>query len=237
MDGFSPARVEGGVVSHGDDRNLIVEFYWKEKLIPAATEEQGRPIYKQEPYIHIMIPGDKTTDVHRPAQDKDKVRFAETWALFEAEEEQVTEGTPLSEWTILNVAQRSELKALGFRTVENVAAMSDVQMDRIGMGARKLKRMAEGYIEGASESVDSAKMSSELEKRDKEISSLRAQLASALERLDEISKAQAQEDAPKATSETPVAAETPAEDGGSSLDDLPEPKPVAKKRGRSKKAA
>lgn len=241
MDGFMPSTVlDGGAVQHGDDRNLIVEFYWKDKLNPQATEKAGRPIYRQAPYIHIMIPGDKTTDVHRPVREADKARFPQPWALFEAEQEQVTDGTPLSEWTILNVAQRSELKALGFRTVENVASMSDVQMDRIGMGARKLKRMAEGYIENASQGVDSAKMASELEKRDNEIEALKAQLESALERLNEVSKAQPKEDAPKATSEAPAPAEADSDDddgAGSSLDDLPEPKPVAKKRGRPKKAA
>lgn len=244
IDGFAPATLEGGVVRHGDDSNLIVEFYWKDKLNQTATEKAGRPIYKQVPYIHIMIPGDKTTDMHRPVQEKDKARFPRHWALFEAEEEQITEGTPLNEWTVLNVAQRSELKALGFKTVENVASMSDVQMDRIGMGAQKLKRMAQGYLDRANESVGSAQMASELDKRDAEIASLKAQLEQVLDQLGEAKKSPAKADdepapEPKADAGDEEDGDTESSLAGFEDDDesLPEPQPVAKKRGRPRKKA
>lgn len=233
MEGFSPATVlDGGTVRHGDDRNLIVEFYWKDKLDPQATDKAGRPIYRQFEYVHIFAPGDKTTEIHRKVRDSDKERFSDAWERFQADQEQVAAGTPLDELTVLNVAQKAELRALGFRTVENLAAMTEVQMDRVGMGARKLQRLAQSYIENAEGGVDSAQMASELEKRDNEIAALKAQLDTALARLDEVSKKQDDaEPAPKA--EQPE----PEESVASALDDLPEPKPVAKKRGRPKKAA
>lgn len=241
MEGFSPATVmDGGTVRHGDDRNLIVEFYWKDKLNPQATEKQGRPIYTQVEYVHIFAPGDKTTDIHRKVRDSDKERFSDAYAQFQADQEQVADGTPLDELTILNVAQKAELRALGFRTVEHLAAMTEVQMDRVGMGARKIQRLAQSYIENAEGGGDSAKMVSEIERQSAEIESLKAQLKSALERLEEVSRSKGAEEGAKATSGAPEPQDEASNGeigGGSALDDLPEPKPVAKKRGRPKKAA
>lgn len=244
IDGFAPATLEGGVVRHGDDSNLIVEFYWKDKLNKPATDKAGRPIYRQEEYVHIFMPADKTTDIHRAVKDSDKQRFRAAYDAFKAGDEQVTEGTPLNEWPALNAAQRSELKALGFRTVENVASMSDSQMDRIGMGARKLKTLAQGYLDRANEGVGVSQMTAELEKRDAEISSLKSQLESVLGQLEAASKAKPKADDAEGEPQSEAAAEADDEGVESSLaglgdeeDDLPEPQPVAKKRGRPKKKA
>ncbi len=42
-----------------------------------------------------------------------------------------------------------ELKALGFRTVEEIAAMNDLTIQKVSMGARQLKNNAVAYLDDA----------------------------------------------------------------------------------------
>ena len=226
---FAPATVgAGNSVSHGNDSGLIVEFYHREKINQPASEAAGRPIYTSKPYVHIMIPGDKTTDVHRPVQDRDKQRFSRQWQAFLDDDQPVLDGTPLEEWTLLNVAQRAELKALNIRTIENLAEINDNLLDRIGFGAQKLRTMAREYIERAKGNVDNARFAREIEQRDVKIDLLTKQIAELSERLDQATR--------KPVVEPEVQIAEPEESGGSALDefaDLPEPTPV--KRGRPRK--
>ena len=82
-------------VSYGTDKGLYVEFTDEPKLQEFASESAGRPIYKQVPYIKIMIPGDKTKVIKREVKMKsdsvspsDLERFPNQWAAFKAQEEQ-----------------------------------------------------------------------------------------------------------------------------------------------------
>jgi hypothetical protein len=133
---------------HGDD-HLLVKFFMHPRKSQAKSEEAGRPIYQEEPYVQIMQPGNKDSIVIRPATDMDKHRFAEHFRKFEARESQdVVEGTLLDEWAGISRSQAEELKFLNVKTVEQLAGMSDSNAQNV-MGLNMLKQKANKFMETA----------------------------------------------------------------------------------------
>src|SRR5258706_245749 len=70
---MSTAGYDGEVYEDGqqfkDDQKLMVKFYKQPIKMEAASIAEGRPIYQNFVYIHIMVPGQrddlKTEDVKR----------------------------------------------------------------------------------------------------------------------------------------------------------------------------
>lgn len=175
-----PAGADVWQVPQGDDSGLVVQFYEDAVEDEAASLLAGRPVCKPREMVRIFIPGDKSTVVDEPVQDEHRGRFPRQYAQFKAEEEQVPEGTPLSEWPLLNVAQRKELKLNGFHTVEQVAQVSDQTISMAGpSGATldKLKAHAKAYIERAAGGQVERKLQEENRELRSEVETLKAQVA------------------------------------------------------------
>lgn len=117
------------------DSRLAVRFYVLPVKNEFESEKQGRPIFQDVDMIQIMVPGDATSIVHQAVREDHKERFPIQWAHFQNKHAGDTReiGTPLSQWPRLSVSQVEELKALKIYTVENVAGMSDANLQRIGM--------------------------------------------------------------------------------------------------------
>lgn len=117
------------------DSRLAVMFYVMPVKNEFESEKQGRPIYQDVDMVKIMVPGDSTSIVTQAVREDHKSRFPLQWAHFQNKHASDAReiGTPLSTWTRLTVSQVEELKALKIYTVENVAGMSDANLQRIGM--------------------------------------------------------------------------------------------------------
>ena len=77
-------------VSYGNDRGLFVEFHTEDVYQEFESEQEGRPIFKQVPFISIYVPGDKTKKVTRPVRTTwfgdtppDTERFPAQWAAYQ----------------------------------------------------------------------------------------------------------------------------------------------------------
>ena len=122
-------------VTHGEDKDLYVEFDMDAIHQPYESEQKGHPIYKDVPHITIMFPGDRTKSVRRPAKLKgdastpsDPERFPRQWAAFQNQTEQAADGQPLEHWPMVNKSDVRMLKDMGIRTVEALAALSDANL-------------------------------------------------------------------------------------------------------------
>lgn len=147
---FAQATVGRGMtVSHGADDNLWVEFFYRPVQDPRATETEGRPIFREVPYVRIFMPGDKSTEVCRKVKDDDKMRFAKQWDAFQKGAEPIVNGTPLDQWPLLSVAQIAEFKALHIFTVEALAGVADSTLHQLGIGGRAIVAKAKAFIEDA----------------------------------------------------------------------------------------
>jgi hypothetical protein len=59
----------------GADARLVVQFYKKSVKQDDASNEAGRPIFKEFDFVRIMIPGDNLTEIDTYAQESHKQRF------------------------------------------------------------------------------------------------------------------------------------------------------------------
>jgi hypothetical protein len=160
---FVAARIDanagnGTMATHGDDNGLYVEFEMRPFHLAFRSQEEGRPIYEDRPFITILFPGDKTKKIERWAvlsKDKDyndtnpadDERFPRQWAAFEKQEAAPSMGLPVTEWPPISKSEAAELKGLNFHTVESLAQASD---QAIGfMGGLALREKARAWVESA----------------------------------------------------------------------------------------
>ena len=73
--------------------------------------------------------------------------FRDKYTAFKAGQAEPEMGLSVRQWPSLSKAQAENLVAAGVRTVEDVAAMNEPTMQRVGMGARELKNKAKAYLE------------------------------------------------------------------------------------------
>ena len=127
----------------------FVRFYQRAVSQKFQSEEEGRPIYKQFDYVEIRQPGEDKQVVDRKVCDLDKERWPEQWARYQRGQEQVADGTPLSEWPNLGVTEVARLKSINIHTIEHLAGLDDMGLQKLGPGARELQKQAKYFLEEA----------------------------------------------------------------------------------------
>lgn len=137
-------------VTHGDDKQLIPEFYDREFLDEAESNKAGRPIHKTVPYIKIIFAGDKTKVIDRPVDmvgktggaPPDPQRWPSYWSSYQNKTVHVPDGTSLLEWPPLPRSEAKDLKAMGIHTVEQLAGLPDTALTWLGAQAWRNKAKA-----------------------------------------------------------------------------------------------
>lgn len=151
------------------DESLLVRFVMKTVEDRAASEKEGRPIFKDTPYVEISIPGERNVKRY-PASLHYQQRFPRHWEAFSKRNEEIEhEGTPLTEWPIIKRAQAEELKFFNIYTVEQLATMSDGNAQNM-RGLQTLKEKAKAYLAASGDTailneVDNLKTELEEQKR------------------------------------------------------------------------
>ena len=131
------------------DDGLFVTFHLHPVLNDEKSAQEGRPIYEDQEYVTIIIPGDKDNVVDRAVMQQDKDRFPRQYMAFKANAAQPQEGTPLHEWPQISKSQIEELRFFNVHTVEALAAIPDSQAQKF-MGINFLKQKARAYMEDTS---------------------------------------------------------------------------------------
>jgi len=164
--------------SNSLDGNLYVKFYKQAIESKAKSLEEGRPIFVEVDYISIIVPGDATNQIERKATENDKQRFYKQWSNYERSGEgDGVSGTPIDEWPAIPLAQKAALKAMSFMTVEMLASASDMQLQKIGMGAFELRTKAKAFLEASAGSAEAQKYAVENERLKNDIVELQRQVA------------------------------------------------------------
>jgi hypothetical protein len=155
--------------TQGADARLAVQFYKKSVKQDIASDEAGRPIFKEFDFVRIMIPGDNLTEIDTYAQESHKQRFPRQWAHYQnqvANHEDIV-GTPLDQWPQITRSQADELRGLKFHTVESIADCSDQQLQRIGMVAgmspHNFRLKAKAFLNLANDSAEVAHREAEMQ--------------------------------------------------------------------------
>lgn len=168
----------------GDER-LYVIFYIDPVRDDIASAKEGRPIFVDTEWVRIMVPGDKSNVVARPANGEDKMRFAKQYESFKSgKSEEVTQGTPLEQWPLITRAQVAELRHFNIRTVDQLAQMADTHAQKF-MGINMLRQKARDWLVLAKEAAPMSAMRAELDERDSKIAALEDAVADMAEKLKE----------------------------------------------------
>lgn len=131
------------------DHGLLVNFYSHPVHMVAKSEAAGRPIYEDCDHVNIIIPGDKLTEIDRPATDKDREDYALEYARYKNRDREAVSGTPLAQWPAMRPSVIKEFEALNIRTVEHLANLSATGQQAFGMGAGEWVKRAQAYLETA----------------------------------------------------------------------------------------
>lgn len=157
------------------DGALAVRFKMGAIYSPAKSKAAGRAVYDDIEMIRIDVPG-QADHVERPAWDGDRARFPKQYAAFKEGRDALASGTPLSVWPVLRPSQVAELAARKVHTVEQLAAMADVDASKF-MGMHGIRQQARDFLEAAKGAAPMTALRAELETRDSEIAALKAQMA------------------------------------------------------------
>ena len=175
----------------GADSRLSVRFYKRAIKNDFKTQEQGRPIFEEKLYIKIAVPGDNLSEIDRPMYNEDKVRFSQQWFAYQNTQdgEESFVGTPLKEWPLITTSQAEELKGIKFRTVEDVANCSDLQLQRIGMIAgmspHGFRDKAKQFLNLATETAEVAQKEAEMQALREENAKIKAETDAKLAQMQE----------------------------------------------------
>lgn len=115
---------------------------------PGETPKEGRPIYKDEIYIRIQIKGQKNQIRDRKMKEQDKVDFPDAWARWLNQNEELKSGVPITALPGIGPSMQLELKTIGIRTVEDMAALSDAGCTNI-RGGYMFRERAKAYLAAA----------------------------------------------------------------------------------------
>ena len=156
-------------------------FYKKALPNNFRTEQEGRPIFDDVDMVKIYISGDSHNVIDTLVREDHKQRFPREWMNYMNKNgnDPHLSGTPLSQWPLITVAQAEELKALKFFTVENVAAASDAQLQRLGMTAgmspHAFRDRAVNFLKVAKEEADVTKNEEMIAKLEAENAKIKAE--------------------------------------------------------------
>lgn len=149
----------------GSDKNLTVKFYYREEWDPISKE-----MIKKE-MVSIHRPGDKSWRYDSYPTLDHKRRFAAEYALFKKGDNKQL-GTPIEDWSYLQIRQLDELKYMGVETIEQIASMSEEQTKMLGFEGEELKAQAIAYCFSRQKNNLEAKLQEILSERDEKIKSL-----------------------------------------------------------------
>lgn len=165
------------------DDLLWVQFSIKPMQDNFQTQKQQKPVFIDQLWVEIRVPGNQLLTIETPATEEHKRRFPRQWAYFQQTHgnDGQNVGTPLAQWPLLRPSQVEELKALKFYTVEQIAFASDEQIGRVGMTAGMaplgFRERAKLYLETARDNAVAVRQAEEIKARDAQIEKMNKELA------------------------------------------------------------
>ncbi len=165
-----------------------VQFFKKPILIPNKSEELKRPVYEEYDYIKIQVAGERDY-FEGPVNEQHRAEFPNEWQAYQCGAQMTVSGTPLEEWPQMRPGIVNQLKALEVFTVEALAGLSDVQLQKIPNGS-KLRQDAREYLTRASDAASSAELVALREKsaaQEAQLTQQAEQLAKSVELLEKMS--------------------------------------------------
>lgn len=171
---------------------LAIKFTLEPVQNDIKTKKRGRPIFDDVAFITIRIPGDIDTRV-RPVRIEDKVAYPRAYLAFLRKESQhAVSGTPLAEWGQMKRNMIEEAKHQSIHTVEQLSALTDPGLQRLGPGWQELRQKARDYVAQTKDGAALGRLRDELETERSQRKTLEGMLKEQGVKIDQLMKAQPQ---------------------------------------------
>lgn len=147
-----------------EERPAYVRFETRAVESKSKSLEAGRSVSVDVDYALVTPPYSKDLVVIKVSQWLDNTRrnvkngrtpaaWLEHWEkaynAFKNGKEAPLNGTSIKEWSAISPAQIKNLITLNILTIEDLAAVNDEGLKRIGMGSNELKRKAINWLDAA----------------------------------------------------------------------------------------
>lgn len=148
---MAPTMQDANAMAGAKDYRVEPRFHSKSVQLDFKSREAGRPIFEDQEFVTIVIPGLRTVMLDERVSDEHRTRWPEQYAAFKAGREAPLEGTPLREWPVgaMTASKADELAYFHIRTVEQLAALGDDKLQNLGMGSRELRERARVWLDVA----------------------------------------------------------------------------------------
>lgn len=164
------------VAERQSDKVLHVEFYTDALHSAFQSAEQGRPVFNDVDMIRIIAPGDKNNIIETKVDITHQQRFPDKYKRFKEGQTQGISGWILKEWPAVTASQVKELNYHEIHTVEQLAALSDGSVSKLGMGMQELRTKAKAALAAAAGNAQNEQAAVEMQRMADEIESLKALL-------------------------------------------------------------
>lgn len=164
------------------EKNVFVEFFMDAKEFKAESEREGRPVFREIPHVRIMIPGDRNVEFIDKAGEYYQNQYPQAWARFKASQVVGNVGTPLAQWPLMNRALVKEANYYNIQTVEQLAEISDANVQKLGMGWAEWRRKAQSFLDAAKGDSARTAQDAENERLREEMAMLRQQMEQLVEK-------------------------------------------------------
>lgn len=178
-----------GLVPQGADASLRVRFFYKAELMPYRSKAEGREVYEDVLVCEMVSPGAKQIAVEVVTEEH-KMRFPREWVAFQTGNATPVVGLPLDKWGALSPAQVKTFEFLGISTVEQLAALDDVQVQKV-MGGVSQRAKAIEWLAGKAAAAPFSKLEAENERLRADIEMLKKQFKDEFDRELEVRNASA----------------------------------------------
>ncbi len=130
------------------ERAIFPRFSVWERPNPEMSAKKGMPMVDRIEVVEIMMAGQRNSQPFVKVTDRHRRQWAKEYAAWKASNQgqNVVAGMPIDIWPGLSMEQIILLKVCNVFTVQQLAAVSDTNLDRLGMGGRELREKAKKYL-------------------------------------------------------------------------------------------
>lgn len=150
-----------GAVDYAPHNKGVTPVFFIESVIdPAASEKAGRAIYRDMERVRINIAGDQFSAAVHPVDTAIIDRFEEAYAKWKRKGHQAVNGTPLVKWPLATPSFVKEMEFLNIFSVDDLASVADVHLDRIADG-RQWRDRAAAWLKSAADGAVASRYAAE----------------------------------------------------------------------------
>jgi hypothetical protein len=186
---FATVNDRGGVDYAPHNHGITPVFRIATIIDPAASEKAGRAIHVAREEVTLYIAGDQLSAATHPADVPvwgtvtPKQRFEEAYEKWKGKGQRFISGTPLDKWPLATPIFIKEMEFLNIYSVDDLAGVADVHLDRIADG-RQWRDKAAAWLKSAKDGAAAAQYAAENARLREEMAALSAKV----ERLSGVTK-------------------------------------------------